>query len=138
MDRGSGPSLEVHEVTSPMRPEEEKMISIGSKNQSAGPSEEGKGLNKGKLKKTARERGKAQDVDMSIQAHEVGKKRAGIKIRKDSMEEKATKGIKVMMERRCLPCSTAESNEPFSLELPRAREPSDSSSFARIRAKMGS
>lgn len=77
MDRGSVPSLKVHEVTSPMRPKEEKMISIGSKNQSAGPSEEGKGLSKGKLKKIARERGNAQDVDMSIQAHEVGKKRAG-------------------------------------------------------------
>lgn len=82
MDRGSGPSLEVHEVTSPMRPKEEKMISIGSKNQSAGPSEEGKGLSKGKLKKTARERGKAQDVDMSIQAHEVGKKKSWYKNKK--------------------------------------------------------
>lgn len=77
MDKGSGPSLEEQEVTSPIKPKAKIMTSTNSNNQSAGPAKEGKGLSKRKLKKIARERGKAQDVDMSTQVHEVGKKRVG-------------------------------------------------------------
>lgn len=77
VDKGSGPCLEKQEATSPIKPKAEIVANENNSFQTAGPADEGKGLSKGNWQKIARERGKAQDVDMSAQAHEVGTKRVG-------------------------------------------------------------
>lgn len=75
VDKGSRPSLEKQKATSPIKHKAEIKVNANNNNQIAGPAKERKGLSKGKWKKIARERGKAQDVDISAQAREVGKKR---------------------------------------------------------------
>ena len=70
VDKGGRPSLEKQEATSPIKHKAEIKVNANNNNQTASPAKERKGLSKGKWKKIARERGKAQDVDMSAQAHD--------------------------------------------------------------------
>lgn len=72
--KGSGSCLV---STNPIKPMEEIKAKKGNSNEIVGLDNEGKGLSKGNWKRLAREKGKAQDVDMNAQAHEVGKKRGG-------------------------------------------------------------
>ena len=63
--------------TNPIKPMEEIKAKKGNSNEIVGLDNEEKDLSKGNWKRLAREKGKAQDVDMNAQAHEVGKKRGG-------------------------------------------------------------
>nr|POE82883.1 hypothetical protein CFP56_28288 [Quercus suber] len=69
VDKGSGSCLEKQEATSSIKPIAEMKAKESNSNQIVGPDNEGKGLSKGNWKRIAREKGKAQDVDMNAQAH---------------------------------------------------------------------
>ena len=71
-----GPCFEKQEVTSPIKPKTGTKVCEALSDQNASPDIKKKGPGKGKWKKIAREIGKAQDMEVSIQAHEVGNKRA--------------------------------------------------------------
>ncbi|KAK9988823.1 hypothetical protein SO802_029062 [Lithocarpus litseifolius] len=72
-----GPSKEDLEVCSPLKPKMEVNNNNQAKEKGLSPDADKKATGKGRLKKIAREKNKAQEVDMINQSPEVGKKRLG-------------------------------------------------------------